>query len=160
MGGSGSTDGVNGDRGRTERGGVGVDLQIAVLSVQHSFTSFLSQLPSGTVGSQRFNSSIKTTKQSTSHEQVLLLLSPVCLLVPPHLRLWRRLIPNVLPLLLCRRWPQLCFKPHVFPSLRGQERQPSLLFQLPGVLWCWGSRVRLLNSHAHLLRRETRLQPG
>lgn len=101
--------------------GVGVvNLQIAALSVWHFFTSFLSQLPSGTVGSQhleRLHRNHKTTKQSTSHEQVLLFLRPVGLLVPPHLRLRRRVNPNVLHVLLWRRWPELRFEPHVFPSL-------------------------------------------
>lgn len=49
-----------------QRGGVGAKLQIAALSVQHSFTSFLSPLPSGTVGSQFFSSSIQTTRHPNS----------------------------------------------------------------------------------------------
>lgn len=89
---------------------------------------------------------------TTSHEQVVLRFSPVCLLVPPHLRLWCWIITNVICLLLSRTRPQLLFQPHVQQALRGQERP--LFFQHESVLWRRGSRVGVLHKHAHLCRRE------
>lgn len=95
---------------------VGVaNLQIAALGVGYFFTSL--SCPVRQLGHSTSIRNQQIAKQSTSHEQVLFRFGPDGLLVPPHLRLWHRVDPDVLPLLLWGRWPQLLSKPQVLQSL-------------------------------------------